>query len=630
RQLFRQAEQAFKSRRYTQFNRLRNQLADYPLYPYLEYKNLSRKLASLDKQQIDNFLEKNDGTVIANRFRRTLINYYARHKRWHELLDVYQLPASTSQQCKYLQALMHTGRQEEAFPQIEKLWLVGKSQPKACDSLFKSWDAAGLRTEELVLERIVLAMKKSKYRLARFLSKSLNTADRQLVNQWIKIHHKPELAGSLQLAESHPLHSTIMLHAIRRMSRKDPDQAGELWYELNTRFTFSTEETYRAYQYVGLAMARQHHPDAALWLASIPAGYPGSSAYVNEWLIRTAIRQANWPQVVSAIENLPLKKQARLRWQFWWAYANDQLGNDIEAEATYRYLSGKRSYYGFLAADRLHLPYAFENNPLDINTRELLSIHQYPETLRAHELFKLGKVSDSRREWLSLVSSLTEKQKLAASKLAQLWEWHDRAIVTMGQTKYRDDIALRFPMPLQNEVETYSQKRSIESAWTYAIIRRESAFMADAKSPVGALGLMQIMPGTARNVARNLQVRYRGRHSLLGADTNIKLGTGYLEQMLDRLDSQTVLATAAYNAGPRRVESWLPESQPMNAIRWIETIPFTETREYVSNVLAYTIIYQHIRNEQYTRLDMRMPPVPARNPPVQTVQIDNTSAADKS
>jgi soluble lytic murein transglycosylase len=191
----------------------------------------------------------------------------------------------------------------------------------------------------------------------------------------------------------------------------------------------------------------------------------------------------------------------------------------------------------------------------------------------------------------------------------------------MGKTDYRDDIELRFPLALKDKIEEWSTKHSIETAWTYAIIRRESAFMHDAKSPVGALGLMQLLPGTARQVARHLNVRYRGRNSLLLTDTNIKLGTGYLEQMLQRLDSQAVLATAAYNAGPHRVKTWLPETQPMEAIRWVETIPFTETREYVSNVLAYTIIYQHLMNNEYTTLLQRMPPIQAKNPVTQAAIV---------
>ena len=387
RELFRKAEDAFNTRRYTLFKKLKNQLSDYPLHAYLEYRHLRRKLGKLTRKEAEDFLNNNDGSVIADKFRRKLVNYYARHQRWQDLIYFYQPSGSTHQQCQYLQALINTGARDQAFPQVEKIWLVGKSQPKTCDKVFESWQQAGWLTESLIWQRIELAMKGGKYRLARYLSKSLNDTDRQLVDLWLKVHRDPELATKIDLPENHALHKTILLHGVRRMSSKNPEDAAELWYQLDTQYNFNDQETYQAYRHIGLAMARQHHPDAGPWLSSIPAEH--TSQYVKEWLIRSAIRQGTWEDVVSGIEELPLNKQGKLRWQFWWAYANEQLGNLIEAEATYRYLSGHRNYYGFLAADQLNLPYAFENNPLDIDHSELTSIKRYPETIRAHELFRL-------------------------------------------------------------------------------------------------------------------------------------------------------------------------------------------------------------------------------------------------
>ncbi len=629
RELYQKAELAFKLHRYGQFKQLKNQLKDYPLYSYLEYMDLARKIGLLNKQQIDTFLEKNDSTIIADRLRQKLIKYYARHKRWSDLINVYTPQQSTTLQCKYLQALINTDKKQQALAQVEKLWLTSKSQPHSCDSVFKTWELAGYRTHELTWKRIQLAMSKNRTHLARFLAKTLVKSDRHWVNSWIKIHRKPQLVSKLSLLKkTHPMASTIRIHAVKRMSRKSPEKAIELWQKMNALYSFSKEEINSAYKAISLSMARNHHPDANIWLSKL--GKTHTSKYVHEWKIRSAIRQSDWVQTLSTIEQLPLQEQSSLRWQFWWAYANEQIGNTIDAEGIYHYLAGRRSYYGFLAADRLNLPYAFEDHPVELGEKELASIKQHPEAQRANELFKLNKILDARREWFKLTSSISNRQKLAASKLAQQWNWHDRAIYTMGKTDYRDDIILRFPLPMKAKVESWSEKQSIEPAWTYAIIRRESAFMADARSPVGALGLMQIMPRTARNVARSMRTKYRGRNSLLGTDTNLKLGTGYLGQMLKRLDSQHVLATAAYNAGPYRVKSWLPETQPMEAIRWIETIPFSETREYVSNVLAYTIIYQHLMNNSYTRLSQRMPLIPAKNIPAQTAQIEKSIANNKS
>jgi len=620
RKIYQQAEKALKDRRYGTFQNLSKQLKNYPLLPYLEYKNLKRQLGNLHKQQIHQFLETNDQSLIGEKFRRKLIRYYARHKRWNDLIEIYQPQQSVSLQCKYLNALIHTDKQNQAFEKTTKLWLSGTSQPKSCNTVFSAWQQAGYQTPALTWQRIELTIAKGRTRLSRFLAKSLPREDRRWANMWIKLHRSPHLATKFKLLKSeHPIASTVRTHAIKRLSRKDPEKGIALWEQLSQNHAFSDQQTHSVYRAIGLSMARKHHPDAHIWLRQIAAKY--QDKYSQEWLIRTAIRHKKWTQVIDAIELLHTTEQAELRWQFWWAYSQQQLGNSIDAQGIFHYLAARRSYYGFLAADHLGLPYAFENNPIEFSKMEMSSISHYPAALRARELYKLNKILDARREWYGLTLSLSQRQKLAASKLAQQWQWHDRAIYTMGKTDYRDDIQLRFPLPMQDKVESWSSRQSIEPALTYAIIRRESAFMPDARSHMGALGLMQIQPRTARHVARNMRVKYRGKHSLLSTDTNLRLGTGYLSQMLKQLNSQYVLATAAYNAGPHRVQTWLPDTQPMDAIRWIETIPFAETREYVSNVLVYTTIYQNLLQKQYTRLTSRMPLVPARNPPLEAVVI---------
>ncbi len=620
RELFRQAETALKAGRVHRFEQLMGRLQNYPLYSYLQYRNLKRKQGRLSAAQINEFLSSNDNTVIGDRFRHSLLRYYARHHRWQEFTDLYDGRQSTGLHCQYLSALLnHRARRTYVLEEAEKLWLSSSSQPKSCDPVFKAWERTGRLTEALIWKRIELAMDSGRTRLARHVARKLpKRTDRELVYFWSQIHRKPQLVIPGSRLKHHPLGSHIRLHAVKRMAKKDPQEAIELWQALQKRYRFSKAETNQVMRSIGLGQATRHQAGAIDWLSRIDPAFADED--VHEWLIRSAIRHGKWEQVTKAIETMPLEKQSRLRWQFWWAYAHEQIGHQNEATGIYRYLSRRRNYYGFLAADRLGLPYSFENRPLDFDVRELAAIAHYPEAIRARELFRLGKIIDARREWSHLTGSLNQREKLAASLLAHNWGWHDRAIVTMGKTDYRDDIALRFPLPLKDKVETYSQQHSIETAWTYAIIRRESAFMKDARSSQGAVGLMQIMPGTARRVAHSMKLRYRGRNSLLASDTNIKLGTGYLSQMLKRLDSQEVLATAAYNAGPHRVEAWLPENRPMEAVRWIETIPFNETREYVSNVLAYTVIYQHVMSRNYTRLAQRMPPVPAKNPQPQTAQ----------
>ncbi|VAW69150.1 Soluble lytic murein transglycosylase precursor [hydrothermal vent metagenome] len=616
RKLYQQAQKAYKKGHYTTFQRLSSHLNDYPLQPYLEYNALLYKLkhkpSSVTGPLVNDFLQANDDSVIGDRFRLKLINHMAKKHNWAALIDVYRPNFGTSAECHYLNALIQTQQQALAWPKIENIWLSARSLPKTCDPAFKLWKASGHKTPELVWQRFKLAIMANNHQLARFLIKSMPADNASIARKWLKVHKNPQLITSDEITSlTHTDQADIIVHGLRRLSYKDINAAIEAYHQMD-KTSFTPQQVAEINRRFGLQLARSHMPDAGLWLARIPPAYINKQ--VEEWRVRTAIRQGDWAFVLKAIAQLSPRQQSNYRWQYWWAYANEQMGNTIDAEGIYQYLANKRSYYGFLAADHLNLEYAFEDRPVEPSDATMEIINQQPETLRARELYSIGAILPARREWHRLINRINTEQKLAASKLAQSWNWHDRAIITMGKTRYRDDIELRFPLYLENKVNNWSSQNNIEPAWTFAIMRRESAFMNDARSPVGAMGLMQLMPNTARRVARQMNIRYSGRYSLLTSNTNIRLGTGYLKKMLDKLDSQQVLATAAYNAGPGRVEKWLPEHYQMDAIRWIETIPFTETREYVSNVLAYMVIYEHRMNHQTTRLSQRMPPVPARNP----------------
>ena len=204
-------------------------------------------------------------------------------------------------------------------------------------------------------------------------------------------------------------------------------------------------------------------------------------------------------------------------------------------------------------------------------------------------MFAIGRFHHARQEWNYWLSKLNKRDKLVASKIANEMQWYDRAIFTLAKVGYLDDVDLRFPLGFEDEIKHYAGDQKINSAWAFAIARRESSFMSDANSSAGAKGLMQIMPGTAKQLARKTV----SNQYLFDAKNNIKLGTKYLRKLLDRHDGNSVLATAAYNAGPHRVKTWLKNAESLPADVWIETIPYKETREYVKSVLAYQQIYQH-------------------------------------
>ena len=279
---------------------------------------------------------------------------------------------------------------------------------------------------------------------------------------------------------------------------------------------------------------------------------------------------------------------------------------------SFQSLAGERDYYGFLAADRLGTEYRFNHRPLEVKPDALERVSALPAMRRALELLALGRRVDARREWRELIRGLGEDELVAASWLAQCRDWHGRAILTIARTPERDDIELRFPIDFIDTVESAASRRSLSPAAVYAFIRKESAFMADARSGAGALGLMQIMPPTGRMLMRERGERLQRDRQLLAPELNVELGTQYIRSLLSKTGGHLVLSAASYNAGPHRVRSWLPEKGTVEAALWIDNIPFTETRRYVRGILAYIAIYEHRLGRSPTRLSERMPPVPTR------------------
>ncbi|MCW8833295.1 MAG: lytic transglycosylase domain-containing protein, partial [Colwellia sp.] len=308
-----------------------------------------------------------------------------------------------------------------------------------------------------------------------------------------------------------------------------------------------------------------------------------------QWRLSQALKTQDWQRLIVELKQLPTKHKDELQWKYW--YARALIATDAKQRGEYllEQLANERHYYGFLAASYLQTPVSMQDKPLSFTLAEKRQVINKPAAKRAFEFYYLGKHVKARSEWNFLISQLSKREQLIAAKVANENQWFDRTIFTLASAGYLDDVDLRFPKAFDKEINLYANDQKINPAWAFAIARRESSFMADAHSPAGARGLMQLMP----NTAKNLKQGKISRSYLLNANNNIALGTQYLKILLDKNKGNQVLATAAYNAGPYRVRHWLKDVDIMPADIWIETIPFKETRNYVKSVLAYQEIYQH-------------------------------------
>jgi soluble lytic murein transglycosylase len=353
----------------------------------------------------------------------------------------------------------------------------------------------------------------------------------------------------------------------------------------------------------------------ALTAAGDPAGlaiWDGMSAGMDnlaaqERRLRAGIAQQDWARVVAWVQRMPALTEKRDRWLYWLGYAQSALGDERAARATFAQAAAARSLWGLLAADRLGLPYALEPRPAPAEPERIQRLAGAPAMVRMRLLRVLGREADMRREWRTLTRSLERPDLLAAAYVADALRWHDQAIFTLARTDYWDDLELRFPLAYRDLVDGQAQQTGLPTEWIYGVIRQESVFNATVASPVGALGLMQLMPATARQVAADLGLTPPTPATILDPGLNLRLGSRYLAQLQGRF-GHAALVTAAYNAGPERVARWLPDACTPAAL-WIAAIAYDETRGYVERVLAYRIIYRARLGLAPGRLSDLLPPV---------------------
>jgi soluble lytic murein transglycosylase len=588
RKTFLQAEKQVWNANSATYQNLYNQLHYYPLQPYLDQKRLMTKMKLSSATEIDNFLSKYAGTPLDWPLRKKWLNYLAKRQKPMLFQNYFKATSNVELTCQYYRFQLQTGVAPSIIlPKVSKLWLVGKSQPKVCDPLFKQWQKAGYRTKDFVWQRIALAADGGKHTLIPYLTKLLPKKEQYLALLWHKIRRDPTYVKHLsKFNNKSEKAASIVTYGLKRLIWRSPKQALNTYKIAIKLLPFTEQQKQQITLKFALALASKNHAQAHNWLDKVDDNL--FSGNLTQWYITDALRAQDWPNIKAKLLKLPKLAQESLQWRYWYSRSLLETGEVKAGNKQLNALANSRHYYGFLAASFLNKPANFQNKPIEITVDERKLILSNPAAKRAFELFAIGRFHHARKEWNYWLSKLSKRDKLVASKIANELHWYDRAIFTLANVGYLDDVSLRFPLGFEKEIKRFAEHHKINPAWAFAITRRESSFMSDANSPAGAKGLMQVMPGTAKQLAR----KKVSNKELLDAKGNIKLGTKYLRNLLKRHDGNQILATAAYNAGPYRVKSWLKNSKPLPADIWIETIPFKETREYVKSVLAYQQIYQ--------------------------------------
>lgn len=566
-------------------------LKNYVLYPYLQYQWLSH---NLDRERdVKKYLTTYHGSRYAQLLRNKWLYRLGQKKYWGALIKQYRSTSDVAIKCYYYRAKHARGSRQTALSAAKKLWEVGHSQPDNCEPLFEALKSSALFTPDLIWRRFQASLKKNNLRLASYIKGLMNEKDSQEAELWLKVHKNPLLVTqSPGWHRNHSHAGLLFASAVDRIAGKDPQLAVKTWDENKQHYLIPQQRVLQIERRLALSLAYNRDKQAFDRLDKLPH----ADEKVKSWQIRVALAHQDWQQVAKALNNLTSEEKQESHWQYWQARAYEEAEQHQLAQKIYAKLAIDRSFYGFLSSYRLDQDIYIHNQPLQVSEQDIDALENQTEFQIVKELRAIDRIDEATSQWWYAISKLNKAQITVAAKLAQRWQWDQIAIFTVAKAKSWDDVDLRFPVKYTQQVNLNAERNDLDPAIVFGLIRRESAFNENAHSPVGARGLMQIMPRTGRLIARKLQEKWDNVQSLYDPELNVKYGTFYYKQMLERFNGNYALAAAAYNAGPHRVINWLPENKPLAADIWIETIPFNETRNYVSAVLTYALIYQQRLN----------------------------------
>ena len=607
------AQQAFAARKLANLERAARAVpADHALFPYVEYWRLMLTSRTGDARIAD-FLARHPGSRMAEALRADWLKSLGAREAWALYLAEYPrlVKPDTAHQCYAYRAEWALGNRSHQREAVA-LWFTGRDMPSACTPLFTQLIEAGLIREEDVWRRLRLALEAGNPGVAQVAANALPEAQRPAAALFDQASRDPaRLLDGSGLDPGRRGDREIALYALDQLARRSSDQAEQ---RLRKRAPqFSAEELGAAWARLATWAARRHEAAALGWFQR--AGAAATSDFQREWWARAALRAGDWQAVQRAIDGMGEATRAQPVWRYWRARALQAGGQRAAANSLFLALSREHHYHGQLAQEELGPVMQAPAVNIKMGGNDVAAIARHPGIARAHAFYELGLRDEASQEWNWSIQTFSDAQLLAAAELARRMEWYDRAIDTAERTRELHDFELRFLAPYRELAQQAARENAIDEAWVFGLMRQESRFVNVARSSVGASGLMQVMPATARWIAQRLGIKKFHPRDMQDPARNIQFGAYYLKHVQTTLDGSAVLATAAYNAGPGRAQRWR-DARPMEAAVYIESIPFAETRDYVKKVMSNAMYYAARFGQPSVLLKDRLGMVPPRRVPV--------------
>lgn len=605
-----QSQQAFAARKLADLEHAAREVPpDHVLAPAVEYWRLM--LASrTEDARIADFLARHPGSRMAEALRADWLKSLGTREAWPLYLAEYPRLArpDVAHQCYAYRAEFAQGNRSNLRDAVA-LWFSGRDMPSACTPLFAQLMEAGLVREEDVWRRLRLALEAGNPNVAKVVANALPGAQRPPSALFDQAGRDPSrlLNADGPLDFSRRGDQEIALHALDQLARNDSGQAERALARHASSFSAETQAV--AWARLATWAARRHEPVALNWFQR--AGAVAVNDFQREWWARAALRAGDWQAVQLAIDGMGEAARMQPVWRYWRARALRAGGQAAAANPIFLALSREHHYYGQLAQEELGPVMQAPTVNMKMGGDDVASIARHPGIARARAFYELGLRSEASQEWNWAIQTFSDAQLLAAAELARRMEWYDRAINTAERTRELHDFELRFLAPYRELAQQAARENDIDEAWVFGLMRQESRFVNVARSSVGASGLMQVMPDTARWIAKRLGIKRFDPSEMQDPARNIQFGAYYLKHVQTTLDGSPVLATAAYNAGPGRAQRWR-DTRPMEAAVYIETIPFAETRDYVKKVMSNAMYYAARFGQPSVLLKDRLGTVPPR------------------
>ena len=615
--------QAFKKNDKGQLTRLLPRAKGHTLEPWAAYWELWVRLDQASDSEIQQFLSQYAGTYAEDRLRNDWLLQLGRQREWSTFAQEYprfRMNDDREVRC-YALANEPLLSKPETPAELKRLWYAFRDTEDGCTyTADKLYDLKRIDSLD-VWRKARLAMDSNRPRVAQL---ALNIESSEMGKQAILIHAEPQKYLDKHILAITKRRKELAVLALIRVANADPDKAAQL-IEKKWGLMLTKEEHNWVWAVIGKQAAQKLQDNAHSYFNKVSRNQDLNDDLLI-WKTRAALRNGDWKAVISAVDAMDNAKQDPT-WVYWKARGQLALSAGTtsaatdpvrtEATAALQSIAGVKGFYEQLAMEELGQAITVPAKPAALTQPEKTAAAQNAGLQRALTALSLGLRSEGNREWnyttnLHTPGGMSERELLAAADFAcskQVW---DRCINTSDRTKTQIDFDQRFPMPLKETVLRKSKDVQLDPAYVYGLIRQESRFITDARSVVGASGLMQVMPATAKWTAKKIGLTNFQPQQINDQEINVAIGTGYLKLVLDEFDGSMPLAAAAYNAGPSRSRNWR-KGPVLEAAIWAENIPFTETRDYVKKVLSNTTNYAAIITGQPQSLKARLGTVGPRN-----------------